>query len=59
MSKNYSEEEIENKWLPVMYRQEDKPVEMMCHIEWLKKSGFKKVDVLWKCYNYGVFGGLK
>ncbi|WP_249164828.1 class I SAM-dependent methyltransferase [Methanobacterium alkalithermotolerans] len=58
MAKNYSEEEIENKWLPV-YRQEDKPVEMRCHIEWLKECGFKKVDVLWKYYNYGVFGGLK
>jgi tRNA (cmo5U34)-methyltransferase len=31
----------------------------MDHLKWLKKVGFKDVDVIWKYYNFGVYGGIK
>lgn len=54
----YSIQEIENKWLPI-YRQEDRPIKMMTHLQWLRKIGFRQVDVLWKYYNFAVYGGVK
>lgn len=58
MAKNHSEEDIENKWMPT-HRAEDNPSKMSDHIKWLDEVGFKQVDVLWKYYNYGVYGGVK
>lgn len=58
MALNHSHNEIENKWMPT-HRREDKPAKMIDHIRWLQEAGFKQVDVLWKYYNYGVYGGLK
>lgn len=58
MSKNHSEKDIENKWMP-KHRAEDNPSKMSDHIKWLGEVGFKQVDVLWKYYNYGVYGGVK
>ena len=58
MNKNVSLEEINNKWM-VNYRAEDRPTSLMNHINWLKDIGFNDVDVVWKYYNYGVYGGYK
>lgn len=58
MALNHSHNEIENKWMPT-HRREDKPAKMIDHIRWLQEAGFKQVDVVWKYYNYGVYGGLK
>ncbi len=58
MALNHSLEEIENKWMPT-HRREDKPAKMIDHIKWLQEAGFKQVDVVWKYYNYGVYGGVK
>lgn len=55
---NYSEKEIETKWMPI-HLKEDKPAKTIDHIKWLEKSGFKQIDVVWKCYNYMVYGGVK
>ena len=58
MKKTVSEEEIENKWLP-KYREEDQPAKLMDQLSWLNKLGFADVDVVWKYYNFSVFGGFK
>jgi len=58
MRKRVPEEEIEKKWLP-KYREEDHPAPLWDQLEWLKKIGFKPVDVLWKYYNFAVYGGVK
>lgn len=58
MALNHSHKEIENKWMPT-HRREDKPAKIIDHIQWLQEAGFKQVDVVWKYYNYGVYGGLK
>ena len=58
MQKNVSKKEVENKWIP-KYHQEDWPVKMMQHIQWLQNIGFKEVDVVWKYYNYAVYTGKK
>jgi tRNA (cmo5U34)-methyltransferase len=58
MALNHSHKEIENKWMPT-HRREDKPAKMIDHIQWLQEAGFKQVDVVWKYYNYGVYGGVK
>ncbi len=58
MRRNVSVDEIENKWIPKYY-EEDSPSKMMKHIEWLEEIGFKGVDVVWKYYNFTVYGGYK
>ncbi|MCK9152461.1 class I SAM-dependent methyltransferase [Methanobacterium alcaliphilum] len=58
MNLNISMEEINNKWIP-LHHKEDKPAKMGEHIEWLKEVGFKNVEVVWKYYNHGVYGGIK
>lgn len=58
MKKSVSEEEIENKWLP-KYREEDRPARLMDHLNWLNEVGFAEVDVVWKYYNFSVYGGKK
>lgn len=50
--------EIEEVWLP-KYREEDRPVSLMKHVDWLRNSGFETVDVVWKYYNFAVYGAWK
>ncbi|MBI4443584.1 MAG: class I SAM-dependent methyltransferase [Acidobacteria bacterium] len=58
MRHHISEEEIENKWIPKYYI-EDHPASLMDQLFWLKDIGFSDVDVLWKYYNFAVYGGVK
>ncbi|OHD11000.1 MAG: methyltransferase type 12 [Spirochaetes bacterium GWD1_27_9] len=58
MLKSVIEEEIEKKWFP-SYNNEDKPSEIMKQLEWLKEIGFKQIDIIWKYYNFAVYGGYK
>jgi tRNA (cmo5U34)-methyltransferase len=58
MKKNVSVDEIENKWI-VNYKVEDRPTSLINHINWLNEIGFKNIDVVWKYYNYCVYGGCK
>ncbi len=58
MKKHVSEEEIENRWLP-QYRKEDRPAKLMDQMTWLSDIGFTQVDVVWKYYNFAVYGGFR
>jgi tRNA (cmo5U34)-methyltransferase len=58
MKEHVSEEEIENKWLP-QFREEDRPAQLIDQINWLVDLGFSDVDVIWKYYNFAVYGGRK
>lgn len=58
MRKNVMDEEIENKWLPNYYA-EDRPIQLISHLDMLKKSGFCCVDVIYKYFNYAVYLGKK
>jgi len=58
MEKTVSLDEIEKKWM-VKYKAEDRPTSLINHIDWLKEIGFKNIDVVWKYYNYCVYGGYK
>jgi tRNA (cmo5U34)-methyltransferase len=58
MSKNYSAEEIEKLWLS-KHQKEDNPQPLTDHLRWLKEAGFLDVDVIWKYYYFGVYGGKK
>jgi tRNA (cmo5U34)-methyltransferase len=58
MNRKVSMEEIENKWIPV-YENEDRPAKLYDQIEWLKEIGFDPVEVIWKYYNFSVYGGVK
>ncbi|MDJ0533233.1 MAG: class I SAM-dependent methyltransferase [Xenococcaceae cyanobacterium MO_207.B15] len=51
-------EEIEQKWLPQHY-EEDCPASLMSQLAWLQDIGFTEVDVIWKYYNFSVYGGHK
>jgi tRNA (cmo5U34)-methyltransferase len=58
MRLNVSVEEIEQKWMPQHY-DEDHPAKLMSQLVWLQEMGFAEVDVIWKYYNFAVYGGCK
>jgi tRNA (cmo5U34)-methyltransferase len=58
MQKKVSVSEITDKWFP-KYKEEDRPAELIKQIKWLEKTGFKKTDIIWKYYNFAVYGGVK
>jgi len=58
MRKQVSEEEITHKWLPKYYS-EDRPAKLIDQVGWLANLGFVDVDIIWKYYNYAVYGGRK
>lgn len=58
MNKSYSMDDINNNWLE-KYRNEDKPAKLLEQIKWLEEIGFSDVDIIWKYYNFAVYGGLK
>jgi tRNA (cmo5U34)-methyltransferase len=53
-----SEAEIEGKWIP-KYHAEDRPAKLVEQLSWLTEVGFVDVDVLWKHFNFAVYGGVK
>jgi tRNA (cmo5U34)-methyltransferase len=58
MGHNLSLEEIEGKWIP-KYREEDHPARLFDQLAWMTEIGFVDVDVLWKYFNFAVYGGVR
>lgn len=58
MRRQVSDEEIEHKWM-VTYATEDRPARLIDHLDWLKQIGLHDLDVIWKYYNFTVYGGSK
>jgi len=58
MLKSVSVEEVDEKWFP-SYRNEDRPAILLDQLEWLKGVGFTSTDVMWKYFNFAVYGGKK
>ena len=54
---NYSLDEIDG--ILADHRREDSPAILFNQLKWLEKIGFKNVDVIWKCYYFAVYGGVK
>ena len=60
--KYFTADEIEKRWIPTNYEDLSHKISMeplMEQLDWLRKIGFKDVDVIWKYYEGAVFGGLK
>ncbi len=58
MRRQVSDEEIEQKWIPKYY-EEDRPAILRDQLAWLQEIGFVEVEVIWKYYNFAVYGGSK
>ena len=58
MRRRVPREEIENNWIP-KYHAEDRPAKLMNQLAWMEEIGFVDVDVIWKYYNFAVYGGSK
>jgi tRNA (cmo5U34)-methyltransferase len=58
MRKSVPEDEIETRWMNT-YRTEDNPAQLITQLEWLKEIGFSEIDVIWKYFNFAVYGGQK
>jgi tRNA (cmo5U34)-methyltransferase len=56
MARSISPDEIEGKWIP-KHREEDRPAKLTDQLAWLMHIGFVDVDVIWKYYNFAVYGG--
>lgn len=53
-----SVEEIDQKWMP-QHDDEDHPSVLASQLDWLRDIGFTEVDVVWKYFNFAVYGGYK
>ena len=58
MRQSISNDEIRNKWIP-KYEQEDHPAKLVDQLAWMAQIGFVDVDVVWKYYNFAVYGGVR
>lgn len=58
MARSVAEHEIDSKWIP-KYQAEDRPAKLMDQLTWLSEIGFAEVDVIWKYYNFAVYGGRR
>ena len=58
MLRSVPEKEIDEKWIP-KYHAEDRPARLTDQLTWMSRIGFAGVDVLWKYYNFAVYGGTK
>lgn len=58
MQRQISENEVENVWLR-KYSEEDRPAQLVEQLTWLTEIGYRNVDILWKYYNFAVYGGVK
>ncbi len=58
MSRSVAKDEIEAKWIP-KYQEEDRPARLIDQLAWMAEIGFVDVDVLWKYYNFAVYGGVR
>lgn len=58
MSRKISTEEIDSKWIPKYY-EEDRPSILTDQLDWFKEIGFKETDIIWKYYNFAVYGAYK
>lgn len=58
MQREISEDEVENVWLQ-KYKEEDRPAPLLKQLAWLSAVGYRNVDVLWKYYNFAVYGGVR
>ncbi len=58
MNRSVSSEEIEGKWIP-KYQDEDHPAKLTDHLLWMAEFGFTHLDVIWKYFNFSVFGGIR
>lgn len=58
MYRHFSREETDNVRVP-RHHEEDSPARLIDHLRWLDEVGFGIVDVIWKHYNFAVFGGRK
>jgi tRNA (cmo5U34)-methyltransferase len=58
MQRQISAEEVETVWLQ-KYKEEDRPTQLVKQLTWLSEIGYRNVDILWKYYNFAVYGGVK
>jgi tRNA (cmo5U34)-methyltransferase len=58
MGRNVGETEVDATWIP-KYHAEDRPAKLVDQLDWLRDIGFVAVDVLFKTYNFAVYGGVK
>ena len=58
MAQTVSKDEIEGKWIP-KYHEEDRPAKLTDHLQWMKEAGFADIEVLWKHFNFAVYGGAR
>ncbi|HXC80007.1 MAG TPA: hypothetical protein VNU19_23500 [Candidatus Acidoferrum sp.] len=58
MQRSVSQEDIDGRWMP-RYEAEDRPAPLVDQLTWLTTIGFRDVDVVWKYYNFAVYGGRR
>lgn len=56
--KSITAEEADAVWFP-KYEEEDRPAVLSDQLDWLRQAGFRSVEVVWKYYNFAVYGGRK
>ena len=58
LNKGYTMDVIDNNIIK-QHHKEDKPAILFNHLKWLEEIGFKGIDIIYKYYNFAVYGGFK
>jgi len=56
--KGASEDFIQNEFIPNI-KEEDHPAKLIDHLKWMSEVGFTDIDVVWKYFNFAVYGAVK
>jgi hypothetical protein len=57
MSKNLNSSQIRD--ILTRHKDEDKPADIVFELDSLRAAGFSDVEVVWKRYNFAVYGASK
>ena len=57
MRRSVTEDELQ-KWIDV-HEKEDRPAQLLEQLYWLRTIGFVDIEVIWKYFNFAVYGGFK
>ena len=58
MKRNLAGDEAGNAWI-TQHLTEDRPSKLIDQLQWMAEIGFADVEVVWKYYNFAVYGGVK
>jgi tRNA (cmo5U34)-methyltransferase len=58
VSQSFPQQEVD-RVVPHHHHEGDSPAKLVDHLRWLTEVGFRNVEIVWKNFNFAVYGGRK